>query len=107
MTKPLRIGIAGLGTVGAGVVKILAARRDHLAAACGRAIELVAVSARDRHKDRGIDLSGVRWADDAMALAGADDIELVVELIGGSEGIARELVEAALKAGKHVVTANK
>ncbi|PKQ09695.1 MAG: homoserine dehydrogenase, partial [Alphaproteobacteria bacterium HGW-Alphaproteobacteria-12] len=107
MTKPLRIGIAGLGTVGAGVVKILAARRDYLAAACGRAVELVAVSARDRQKDRGIDLSGVRWADDAMALAAADDIDVVVELIGGSEGIARELLEAALKAGKHVVTANK
>lgn len=107
MTKPLRIGIAGLGTVGAGVVKILAARKAHLAAASGRALELVAVSARDRQKDRGIDLSGARWADNAMALAGADDIDLVVELIGGSEGIARELVEAALKAGKHVVTANK
>lgn len=107
MIKPLRIGIAGLGTVGAGVVKILAARRDYLAAACGRAIELVAVSARDRQKDRGIDLSGVRWVDDAMALAAADDIDLVVELIGGSEGIARALLEAALKAGKHVVTANK
>lgn len=107
MTRPLRIGIAGLGTVGAGVVKILAARGERLAAASGRALELVAVSARDRRKDRGIDLSGVRWEDDPMALPAADDIDLVVELIGGSEGVARELVEASLKAGKHVATANK
>ncbi|MEQ8265936.1 MAG: homoserine dehydrogenase [Parvibaculum sp.] len=107
MTKPLRIGIAGLGTVGAGVVKILTARREHLAAACGRAIEIVAVSARNRNKDRGIDLSGVRWESDPMALASAGDIDLVAELIGGSEGVARDLVEASLKAGKHVVTANK
>ena len=107
MTKPLRIGIAGLGTVGAGVVKILAARGEHLAAASGRALELVAVSARDKTKDRGIDLTGVRWEDNPMALAAADDIDLVVELIGGSEGVARDLVEASLKAGKHVATANK
>jgi homoserine dehydrogenase len=107
VSKPLRIGIAGLGTVGAGVVKILAARGEHLAAASGRALELVAVCARDKAKDRGIDLSGVRWEDDPMALAAADDIDLVVELIGGSEGIARDLVEASLKAGKHVATANK
>ena len=107
MSKPLRIGIAGLGTVGAGVVKILAARGERLAAASGRALELVAVSARSKSKDRGIDLTGVRWEDDPMALAAADDIDLVVELIGGSEGIARDLVEASLKAGKHVATANK
>ena len=107
MTEALCIGIAGLGTVGAGVVKILAARGAHLAAASGRAIELVAVSARDKTKDRGIDLKGVRWEDDPLALAAADDIDLVVELIGGSEGVARNLLAAALKAGKHVATANK
>ncbi|MBX3493605.1 MAG: homoserine dehydrogenase [Parvibaculum sp.] len=107
MTKPLRIGIAGLGTVGAGVVKILAARGAHLAAATGRAIEVVAVSARDSNKDRGIDLAGIRFERDPLALAAADDIDVVAEMIGGSEGVARDLVEAALKAGKHVVTANK
>jgi len=107
VSKPLRIGIAGLGTVGAGVVKILAARGERLAAASGRALELVAVSARDKAKDRGIDLKRVRWEDNPMALAAADDIDLVVELIGGSEGVARDLVEASLKAGKHVATANK
>ncbi|MFN4355325.1 homoserine dehydrogenase [Parvibaculum sp.] len=107
MTQALRIGIAGLGTVGAGVVKILAARGSFLSAASGREIKLVAVTARDRTKDRGIDLTGVRWEDDPMALASAADIDLVIELIGGSEGVARSLVEAALKAGKHVATANK
>ena len=107
MNKPLRIGIAGLGNVGVGVVKILAERKDFLAAASGRALQLVAVSARDKAKDRGIDLAGVRWEDDARALASADDIDVVVELIGGAEGIARELVDQALSNGKHVVTANK
>ncbi|PKQ05290.1 MAG: homoserine dehydrogenase [Alphaproteobacteria bacterium HGW-Alphaproteobacteria-11] len=107
MTKPLRIGIAGLGTVGAGVVKILAARGEYLAAATGRAIEVVAVSARDSNKDRGIDLAGIRWERDPLALAAAEDVDVVAEMIGGSEGVARDLVEVALKAGKHVVTANK
>lgn len=107
MTQALRIGIAGLGTVGAGVVKILAARGSHLASASGREIKLVAVTARDKTKDRGIDITGVRWEDDPMALASANDIDLVIELIGGSEGVARDLVEASLKTGKHVATANK
>jgi homoserine dehydrogenase len=99
--------VAGLGTVGVGVVKILAERREFLAAASGRAVDLAAVSARDQKKDRGIDISKVRWEKDARALATADDIDVVVELIGGAEGIARELVETALSNGKHVVTANK
>jgi homoserine dehydrogenase len=103
----LRLGIAGLGTVGAGVVKILAARGAHLSAATGRRIEIAAVSARDSNKDRGIDLTGIRWERDPLALAHADDVDVVAEMIGGSEGVAHDLVEAALKAGKHVVTANK
>ncbi|MDR3500403.1 MAG: homoserine dehydrogenase [Parvibaculum sp.] len=107
MSKPLRIGVAGLGTVGVGVVKILAERREFLAAASGRAVELAAVSARDAKKDRGIDISKARWESDARALATADDIDVVVELIGGADGVARELVETALSNGKHVVTANK
>ncbi|MEX1155079.1 homoserine dehydrogenase [Parvibaculum sp.] len=107
MTKVLRLGIAGLGTVGAGVVKILAARGAHLSAATGCPIEIVAVSARDTNKDRGIDLTGIRWERDPLALATAGDVDVVAEMIGGSEGVARDLVEAALKAGKHVVTANK
>ena len=107
MSKPLRIGVAGLGTVGVGVVKILADRHEFLSAASGRTVQLVAVSSRDKTKNRGIDISGARWEDDARALANADDIDVVVEVIGGSEGIARDVVEQALSNGKHVVTANK
>lgn len=107
MTGPLRIGIAGLGTVGAHTARILVEQKKLLAGRCGRSLKLVAVSSRDRRKKRGVDLAGLRWEGDARALAGADDIDVVVETIGGSEGVARQLVEASLKAGKHVVTANK
>ena len=103
----MRIGVAGLGTVGAGVVKLLAQHRELLARRAGRRLDLVAVTARDRSKDRGIDLSGARWHDDAGALARDEEVDVVVELIGGSEGIPKELIEAALAAGKPVVTANK
>ncbi len=97
--SPLRIGIAGLGTVGASAFKLI--RQQALP------LEIVAVSARDKARDRGLDLAGIRWEDDSLALASASDIDLVVETIGGSEGAAKALVEAALKNGKHVVTANK
>jgi len=107
MKTPLRIGIAGLGTVGAGVVKLLAEHGRLLSLRGGRPLRLVAVSARSKAKKRDIDLSGVRWERDPMALATAGDIDVVVELIGGSGGIARRLVQAALRSGKHVVTANK
>jgi homoserine dehydrogenase len=107
MTQPLRIGIAGLGTVGAGVVKLLAAHRDQLAARAGRPLVVSAVSARDKSKDRGVDLDGLDWYDDARDLAAADNVDVVVELIGGEDGIAKELVEAALSGAKSVVTANK
>ena len=108
MTSPLKIGIAGLGTVGAGVVKLLAEHNRLLALRGGRPLKLVAVSARSRTKKRdGIDLSKVRWEKDPLALATAKDIDVVVELIGGSGGIARRLVQTALRSGKHVVTANK
>ncbi len=107
MTETLKIGIAGLGTVGAGVVKLLAAHDRLLGLRGGRRLELVAVSARSRARKRDIDLSGVRWEKDALALADAPDIDVVVELIGGSGGVAKRLVERALRAGKHVVTANK
>jgi homoserine dehydrogenase len=99
-----RIAIAGLGTVGTGVVKALAARGEDLSRRAGCTLQVVAVSARDRNKTRGITLAG--WTDDAMALA-RGDADVVVELIGGEEGIARQLVETALANGKHVVTANK
>ncbi len=107
MEEPLKIGIAGLGTVGAGVVKLLAEHGRLLALRGGRPICVVAVSARDKRKKRGIDLKGVRWEADPLALATAPDIDVVVELIGGSDGVARKLIEKAIAAGKDVVTANK
>ncbi len=107
MKPPLRIAIAGLGTVGAGTLRLLQRNAALLASRAGRAIVVVAVAARERGRDRGIDLSGVAWEDDATALATRPDIDVVVELIGGSDGPARALVTAALANGKHVVTANK
>jgi homoserine dehydrogenase len=104
MTAPFKIAIAGLGTVGGGVMKALAARQDELSQRARRALVVNAVSARDRKKARGFDLPG--WQDDPLALA-RGDADLVVELIGGEEGTARALVETALSNGKHVVTANK
>jgi len=104
---PLRIGIAGLGTVGAGVIRLLRENREGISARAGRTIEVVAVCARDRTRDRGIDLSGIRWHDDAASLAADPDLDVVVELIGGAEGAAREAVEGALSRGTPVVSANK
>lgn len=105
--KPLRIGVAGLGTVGGGVLKLVGTHTELLAKRAGRPIQVVAVSARDRSRDRGVDLSSVRWYENAADLAVDPDIDVFVELIGGSDGIAKQAVEAALAAGKHVVTANK
>ncbi|TMV56952.1 homoserine dehydrogenase, partial [Thioclava sp. BHET1] len=107
MTTPLRLGIAGLGTVGAGVLKIIAAHGDLIAARTGRPVVVSAVSARSRNRDRGVDLSPYAWEDDPVALAQRDDVDVFVELIGGSEGPAKAACEAALAAGKDVVTANK
>jgi len=107
MTEALRLGIAGLGTVGVGVVRILRKQAKLLEARTGRRIELVAVSARDANKDRGVTLSGYAWETDPVALAKRDDIDVFVELMGGSDGAAKDATEAALASGKHVVTANK
>jgi homoserine dehydrogenase len=103
----LRIGVAGLGTVGAATVRLLREHGEILAQRCGRRIVLSAVSARDRRRDRGVDLAGLRWCDDAMAMARDPEIDAVVELIGGADGIAKRVVEAAIANRKHVVTANK
>ena len=103
----LRIGIAGLGTVGSGVLKLLERQRDLLSMRAGRPIEVVAISARDRGKPRDVDLSPFKWLDDPVALAADPEVDVVVELIGGDEGTAKQLVEAALANGKSVVTANK
>ena len=107
VTSPLRVGIAGLGTVGASVAETLLTKHDLIAARCGRAIKLVAVSAREKSRNRGVNLSGVDWFDDASEMASNADIDVVVELIGGDKGIARVVCEAAIAAGRHVVTANK
>jgi len=106
VTTPLRIAIAGLGTVGGAVVKALHRRGDELSRRAGRSLEIVAVSARERGKARSGDISGFAWQPDAIALA-KTKADVVVELIGGEDGVARATVEAALQAGKHVVTANK
>ena len=105
--KPLRIGIAGLGTVGVGVVRIVRKHAELLEARAGRRIEIAAVSARSRDKDRGIDISQYDWEDDPVAIARRDDIDVVVELMGGSDGPAKACVETALANAKQVVTANK
>jgi len=105
--EPLRIGLAGLGTVGAGVVRLLADNAELVAQRAGRPIRVVAASARDRTRDRGVDLSGIDWEDDATALAARDDVDVVVELVGGSDGPALTLARATLAAGKPLVTANK
>ena len=107
MTQPLRLGIAGLGTVGVGVVKIVQRQANLLAQRCGRPIEIVAVSARSKGKDRGVNLSRYAWEDDPVALARRPDVDVFVELMGGSDGPARAATEAAIAAGKDVVTANK
>src|SRR6266851_2041868 len=104
---PLRVAVAGLGTVGAGVVHLLRQNAGLIAQRGGREITLAAVSARDRGRDRGVELAGARWFADAVAMAADPDIDVVVELIGGADGVARDVVETALARGKPVVTANK
>ena len=104
---PLRLGIAGLGTVGVGVLKIIHKNAKIISLRTGRDIVVTAVSARSRSKDRGVDLSGFAWEDDPVALAKRDDVDIFVELMGGHEGPAKDATEAAIAAGKDVVTANK
>ncbi|MCF6303051.1 MAG: homoserine dehydrogenase [Devosiaceae bacterium] len=104
---PLRVGIAGLGTVGASLVGMLQKSGNELQRKHGRRIEVAAVSARSRSRDRGVDISQYAWHDDPVALAKSDDVDLFVELIGGEDGPALAAVRAALSAGKPVVTANK
>ncbi|OYY67757.1 homoserine dehydrogenase [Sphingomonas sp. 28-63-12] len=105
--KPLRIALAGLGTVGAGVIRLIDANGALIARRAGRPIEIVAVSARDRAKDRGVDIARFAWVDDTTALAQRGDADVVVELVGGSDGPALTLARATLAAGKGLVTANK
>ncbi|MBM1687770.1 homoserine dehydrogenase [Sulfitobacter geojensis] len=107
MSDPLRLGIAGLGTVGVGVVRIIRQQAALLEARTGRKITISAVSARTKGRDRGVALDSYAWEDDPVALATRDDVDVFVELMGGEDGPAKDATEAALKAGKHVVTANK
>lgn len=107
MSAPLRLGIAGLGTVGVGVIEIITRNHNLLAHRAGRPIVITAVSARTKNKERGVDLSGFSWEDDPVTLARRDDIDVFVELIGGEAGTALEATEAAIASGKDVVTANK
>ncbi|KQT53217.1 homoserine dehydrogenase [Aureimonas sp. Leaf454] len=107
MDSPLRLGIAGLGTVGASVAKRLIERAAQFAARSGRPIAVAAVSARDAGRDRGVDLSAATFFDDPVKLAAKGEIDVFVELMGGSEGPALEAVKAALQRGLPVVTANK
>jgi homoserine dehydrogenase len=107
MNQSLRLGVAGLGTVGAGLLRLVQAHGDRLAETVGRPIVVAGVSARTRGKDRGIVLDRIEWFADPVQLAAHASVDVFVELIGGDDGVAKAAVEAALKAGKQVVTANK
>ena len=107
MTEPLRIAVAGLGTVGAGVLQLVQAHSDLIVARAGRPVMVSAVSARDRRKPRPVDLSGVRWFEDPVAMAADPEVDVVLELIGGADGVAKAVIDSAIGAGHHVVTANK
>jgi homoserine dehydrogenase len=107
MSDPLRIALAGLGTVGTGVIELLETNRSTIERRAGRALQIVAVNARDRTRDRGVDLSPFAWVDDMQAMAARADVDVVLELVGGSDGPALTLARAALDEGKAFVTANK
>jgi homoserine dehydrogenase len=107
MNAPLKVGLAGLGTVGAAVVDLIDRERDALAVRCGRLIEVTAVTARSKAKKRDVDLKAIRWVHDPMALAVDPGIDVFVELMGGADDPAKAAIAAALGAGKSVVTANK
>ena len=107
MADAMKLAVAGLGTVGAGVIKLLDVNRDLITRRAGRPIEIVAISARDRNRDRGVDLSRFDWVDDTVALANHPGVDAVVELIGGSDGPALALARKSIDAGRAFVTANK
>ncbi|NDF11424.1 MAG: homoserine dehydrogenase [Proteobacteria bacterium] len=107
VSKPLRIAIAGLGTVGAGTFSILTSKSQLLQKRAGKSIEVAAVSARSKAKKRNVKLNKTKWVNDALSLASMKEVDVVVELIGGASGVAYELCKTALKNKKSVVTANK
>ena len=107
MSEPLRIALAGLGTVGGGVIRLIETNAEIIARRAGRPIVITAVSARNRSKDRGVDLSGYHWEDDMVILGERPDVDVVVELVGGADGPALALARTTFEAGKALVTANK
>ena len=107
MAEPLNIALAGLGTVGAGVIRLVEANAKLIARRAGRPIRIAAISARDRTKDRGVDLAPYAWEDDMTAMAARDDVHVVVELVGGADGPALTSARNTIAAGKGLVTANK
>ncbi|MCB2059274.1 MAG: homoserine dehydrogenase [Novosphingobium sp.] len=107
MAEPLKIALAGLGTVGVGVIRVIETNAQLIARRAGRPIRITAVSARDRSRDRGVDLSCYSWEDDMTAMASRDDVDVLVELVGGSDGPALVLARNAIAHGKALVTANK
>lgn len=107
MSEPLRIALAGLGTVGGGVIRLLEANAGLIARRAGRPITISAISARNRSKDRGVDLSSYAWEDDMVILGERPDVDVVVELVGGADGPALALARTTFEAGKALVTANK
>ncbi|MDL2352500.1 MAG: homoserine dehydrogenase, partial [Pseudomonadota bacterium] len=107
MAEPLKIALAGLGTVGVGVIKLIEANAALIARRAGRPLQVTVVSARDRSKPRGVDLSGYAWEDDMVILGERDDVDVVVEMVGGADGPALALARTTIEAGKGLVTANK
>lgn len=105
--KPLRVAVAGLGTVGSGVVRLLRDEAALIAERAGRPIVVAAIAARDRKRDRGISLDGVAWFDDAARMASSADVDAVIELIGGADGVALRIAENAIAGKRHLITANK
>ena len=107
MAEPLKIALAGLGTVGTGVIRLIETNAELIARRARRPIVITTVSARDRSKDRGVDLSAYAWEDDPVSMSGRDDVDVVVELVGGSDGPALALARNTIQQGKSFVTANK
>ena len=104
---PLRVAIVGLGTVGGGVIRLLEENAELIARRAGRRIVITAINARDRSRDRGFDLSRYRWVDDPLTLAQDPEVDAIIEVVGGSEGVALDVARAAIAAKKPFVTANK
>ena len=107
MARTINIAIAGLGTVGAETYRLITEESDFLKARSSANFNVVAVSAKSKDKKRNVDLTGVEWIADCRDIADIDNIDVVIELVGGSEGVAKELVEKAITNGKSVITANK